>query len=60
MHLFPARVFMDPGPLPGQFVLGIRELKFNLGVNLNSRVKRQLPGPGCFQLYSRELFVELF
>lgn len=30
MHLFPARVFMDPGPLPGQFVLGIRELKFNL------------------------------
>lgn len=31
MHLFLARVFMDPGPLPGQSVLGITELKFNLG-----------------------------
>lgn len=29
-------------PCLGTFVLGIRELKFNLRVNLNSRVKRQL------------------
>lgn len=56
----PVQSFRGPRTPAWALCAGNQGTQVQPGVNLNSRVKRQLPGPGCFQIYYRELFVELF
>ena len=58
--LIPGQSFHGPGTPAWAVCAGNQGTQVQPGVNLNSRVKKQLPGPGCFQLYYRELFEELF